>query len=354
MTHFLPMHKLLFSAIALASIAFVQPLAAQEPPLPEGVLPPVTQEEGAVDTVEALPDAAAPAEATEELPPVEPEEEQVVASLPEPADWTRSLMFEDESAAALQSLYRSYLARTQPQTTETAQGDSSAPVINLDAIRSAVTGEEPEEIPEEVLKFTLNSLAYETPRDWTIWVNGKIYADEIAREGFSIDRSELKVVEATRDRVTYLWQPIAASFDKVQQRWEDKKRLEGVAVNTQAAQGEQVVFDAENKTVTISLRPNQTFVSQLMTVMEGSGEMRNTNAPSDTTAADAVPEADAAAAAVPLAADAALPMGAISDTSAQIPLSGVVAEPATGETAAPVAAPVAGGLTPEEAALLND
>jgi hypothetical protein len=55
----------------------------------------------------------------------------------------------------------------------------------------------------------------------------------------------------------------------VRQRWEDKQNRGNIFTDTQVAQNERVEFDEDARTITITLRPNQTFVSQYMSVMEG-------------------------------------------------------------------------------------
>lgn len=310
-----PLSRLCAGIAAAWMIAL--PAYAQELPLPP------VQEEAVAD---------APLTEVEAAETMVAENAQAPQIPAQPADWTNSLMFEDASAAALQSLYRSYLARTQPDAVA-GEGQIDGPAsISLENLGATLTGEEPEQIHEEVLQFTLNSIAYNSPGDWTIWVNGVLYADDKAREGFLIDRSSLKVINIGPERVTYLWTPIPASFDQVRQRWEDKQRLEGVAVNTQRVRNEHVVFDEQDKTVTIGLRPNQTFVSQLMSVLEGAGEIRKQ---ATTRAAAGGVEAMTAEEAV--AAEAAA--GAAPGLPAMPPAQPVTAVPHP--------------LTPEEAAALS-
>lgn len=219
--------------------------------------------------------------------------------------WSGSLMFPDEMAAGMMRIYREYLRRQQmgqPQDAQNPTGTSAIPGFP-DIIQRLAPGEEPKEIPEEVLKLSLNSIVYEAPSDWSIWVNGQRYNREQAMEGFRVDRSDIKVVRTTNEQVTYLWTPIAASFDKVQRRWQEKAALGEGFVSPQVAQQDQVEFNQEARTVTITMRPNQTFISQFMTVMEGVNAIRAIKAVSPQPASEAGLEGEGAQENIPLSAE---------------------------------------------------
>ncbi|MCH2546093.1 MAG: hypothetical protein MK052_00580 [Alphaproteobacteria bacterium] len=184
--------------------------------------------------------------------------------------WEGSLMFDDERMNNLLKIYRAYQNKKRVDAPVTA--DVKEDGLQLPVLMQNASGEEP--IPEEVLKFSLNSIVYDTVSKWSVWINGQKYNQKQATEGFSIDRSNLKVVDANRQSVTFLWEPIEQSFPQVRQRWEEKQTLSALGKNTQEAQNERVVFDDTARTVVITLRPNQTFVSQFMTVMEGVDTIR--------------------------------------------------------------------------------
>lgn len=193
------------------------------------------------------------------------EDETLIDLTPATSEWAGSLMFDDEKVKNLLAVYRAYLmGQRQDVTSDEAEG------LDVEALLNQMdVPEEAKETPEEVLKFSLNSIVYENANDWSIWVNGVRYGRKQAMEGFILDRSTLKVIDANDKSITYIWTPKAESFDRVQTRWEEKEQLGNLVENPKEALKQHVVFDKEAKTVTITMRPNQTFISQFMSVMEG-------------------------------------------------------------------------------------
>lgn len=226
------------------------------------------------------PSEAAPAIVATPIPPVGQESQdsqpaeaeglQPVAATVGGEGWKGSLMFDDEKVDNLLAIYRAYLLRQQQQRPETA-GEATASTINVGDIIGELTGsgEKPKEIVEEVLKLSLNSIVFDSPAQWSMWVNGQRFSRKEAQEGFTVDNSQLRVLQANNREITYLWTPITESYNLVRQRWEDKQNRGEIFTNTQVAQNDRVEFDEDAHTVTITLRPNQTFVSQFMSVMEG-------------------------------------------------------------------------------------
>lgn len=196
-------------------------------------------------------------------------EQQPVESQADDEAWRGSLMFDDEKVKNLLAIYRAYLLRQQQEGPRVDDEAATSGIDVGDIIGGLPGGEKPKEIAEEVLKFSLHSIVYDSPTQWSMWVNGQRFSRKQAEEGFTIDNSQLRVLQANNREVTYLWMPIAESYNLVRQRWEDKQNRGNIFTDTQVAQNERVEFDEDGRTITVTLRPNQTFVSQYMSVMEG-------------------------------------------------------------------------------------
>jgi hypothetical protein len=196
---------------------------------------------------------------------------QVVSSIQ--SEWRGSLMFDDKRAENLMALYRAYLIAQQRAAYPDAKSDEEIPLDVEMLLKNAENAGNGEEVPEEILNFSLNSILYDSPTEWSIWVNGRRYSRKAAMEGFTVGRSNLKVLKANRYQVTYVWTPIQASLKHTLGRWEEKQRLGDLVESPKVAKNQKVDFDLQNKNVTISMRPNQTFVSTFMSVMEGINRM---------------------------------------------------------------------------------
>jgi hypothetical protein len=98
-------------------------------------------------------------------------------------------------------------------------------------------------------QFFLDSLVYHSPDDWIIWVNGEKITNATPKEN-----NNIHVVSIDADKATIAWFPL--SMDKVLDVW---KKFPNETVEVDKKHG-QVIF---------SLRPNQTFSSYVMKVLEG-------------------------------------------------------------------------------------
>lgn len=233
----------------LACFLVALPFAAQaqEPP------PPIQPAE----LVEPLLDPQA-----EALPEKEVALDDVELTSAMGSSWEGTLMFSEQDVNDLLAVYRSYQMGETELVEEVGEGRRLEDFLNP---------QETEEVPEEILQLSLASIIYHTDADWTIWVNGKRYYRDTAMAGFAVgdSQSQVKVVDITPSSVSFVWEPIPASFSKVAQRWQEKQRFSDHAQSPQVAKNEQVDFNRENRTVAVTLRPNQTFVSRFMSVMEG-------------------------------------------------------------------------------------
>ncbi|MCE2927065.1 MAG: hypothetical protein LW823_05440 [Rickettsiales bacterium] len=98
-------------------------------------------------------------------------------------------------------------------------------------------------------QFFLESLVYHAADNWIVWVNGQKIT-----QATPVENTDLVVESINQDYVSLLWRP--ASMDKVIETW-DKSANPRVTVNKRAGK------------VQFSLRPNQTFSSYVMDILEG-------------------------------------------------------------------------------------
>jgi hypothetical protein len=98
-------------------------------------------------------------------------------------------------------------------------------------------------------QFFLQSIVYHSPQDWSIWINNR----KITPNGLQ-DPENIRVIGIDRDKADIEWRP--AVMEKVNRAW-DNSSTSAISV------------DKKNGIVTFSLRPNQTFSSYVMRVVEG-------------------------------------------------------------------------------------
>ncbi|MGB1540287.1 MAG: hypothetical protein ACPG80_04950, partial [Rickettsiales bacterium] len=187
-------------------------------------------------------------------------------------EWPGSLMFNEKDVERIMALYRVYLESKETNTPiEEVAVDKDSLVESMIKEMSDKAAEV--EIPEEVLNFTLDSILYQNKSDWSIWINGKIYARKDVIKPFTVGESELVVADITGQKVLFDWYPAPGAFEKTQQRWSEKQMAMDSGVESPvASMSEQVTFDENEQRIRIAMYPNQRFVSKFMTVMEGRGQ----------------------------------------------------------------------------------
>jgi hypothetical protein len=98
-------------------------------------------------------------------------------------------------------------------------------------------------------QFFLDSIVYHGKDNWTVWINGQKYTNSTANEA-----SEIRIAEIDKDKAIIEWKPVA--MDKVNAVWDRMPN-------------DEVVVDKQRGLVDFVLRPNQTFSSYVMRVVEG-------------------------------------------------------------------------------------
>lgn len=98
-------------------------------------------------------------------------------------------------------------------------------------------------------QFFLESLVYHSPNNWAIWINNQKITQDSPKES-----TDLTVLEIDKDKVQIKWRPV--SMQKVNEMW---ARIPN----------KEVVVDKRKGAVIFTIKPNQTFSSYVMHVLEG-------------------------------------------------------------------------------------
>jgi hypothetical protein len=227
------------------------------------------------DAVSAVKNLVKGAAATKAVPSQKGKDSGLVKSSPA-ADaakdpyalvWEGSLMFTEQELYNLQRVidaYQQKLKGLPPSTERALTGDKF-----VDDLIAKIMGEEPTPdgksstdtprllLPTEAPAFHLGSILYVGPKDWRVWINGMQYTQD-ARYG----AVEIQSVDA--QRVTMLWK--AKDLAYIAPNWgQSLKHLDSTSKGN-------ITVNDKDRTVTISLRPNQTFVSRIMRIVEGKTE----------------------------------------------------------------------------------
>lgn len=101
-------------------------------------------------------------------------------------------------------------------------------------------------------QFYLDSLVYHSPTDWLVWINGEKITPETPKESKNIH-----VVTVDNEKVTLAWFPLTMSA--VLEVWK-------------LMPNEAITIDKQRNQVIFTLRPNQTFSSYILRVLEGKQE----------------------------------------------------------------------------------
>jgi hypothetical protein len=98
-------------------------------------------------------------------------------------------------------------------------------------------------------QFFMESLVYYAQDNWIVWINGQKITQVT-----SVENSELSVVSITPDKAEVQWKPL------------DMEKIESVVDKLPSTEAK---ISKREGTVTFVLKPNQTFSSFLMAVLEG-------------------------------------------------------------------------------------
>lgn len=223
------------------------------------------------------PENASPAPAAEAADTIKPDQTKAGAAEKQASEgyeaifgegnWNGSLMFRSDEVQNLIAVYRAYqanMAKAQPD----AVGEQDNEALTNELVNK-LSMQNQEQVKDEVLNFSLNSIIFHNEADWSIWINGIRYFGKDAMEGIAIDRSTIRVLKANEREVVFEWTPIPQTYNKVLAAWEAKERMKENESSPQIVSGNKVKLDSKEAIVTITMRPHQSFMSQYMSVMEG-------------------------------------------------------------------------------------
>jgi hypothetical protein len=179
-----------------------------------------------------------------------------------------SLMFPQQRTQDLMLIHEAYMEKLASQKADAPQVAAETGV-NINTLIDAINGDDDGEINPEIYNFSLNSILYDSSNSWSIWVNGHRYNRKNATEPFTVGRSVVEVVNASKNQITFRWIVQGASQAIVMQRWEARQANKHMDKDPLAAKNAKVQYVESEGRFYVTLCPNQTFSSQYMTVMEG-------------------------------------------------------------------------------------
>ena len=105
---------------------------------------------------------------------------------------------------------------------------------------------EVKEVERPLHNLYLGSILYYSPENWAVWVNGKKLPSH-----FNSPTNVFYVKQISRTEATFTWKP--QNFRDMGQKWGEKSEHHETLPKN-------VVVDVNAKTVTLTMRPNQTFI----------------------------------------------------------------------------------------------
>lgn len=214
------------------------PVPAPTPPAPGAPTPPVPGAQGVAPApgMPALPNGALPAATPE----------PVIAAKPV------SMFITPEEMAKINDAIAAY-KRMRENRNSNAENQAKNFLNQLEEPAKELVAEPPKPQVFTYPQFFLQTLSYQGPDDWMVMVNGQKFVPR-----YDDPNSPLKVVMVTQEMVVIEWRP--QDMEKVSQAW--------MMASSGPGQSD-VVVDSIRSTVTFTLKPNQTFSSYAMRVVEG-------------------------------------------------------------------------------------
>ncbi len=177
-----------------------------------------------------------------------------------------SLMFSREDMNNLRQVLAVYEKENQKETQLANEIPTDDSDLLAELLRAAQEGNEESasQEPEILPNFYLNSLIYEKPNQWTLWINRQ----RLSAGKPQNDKLGITVKSVDNERVTIAWQP--DNMVMAYQRWQQyQEGSENRRNRHREAQHANVQLNEEEGVFTVSLRPNQTFAAESMQVLEG-------------------------------------------------------------------------------------
>ena len=204
--------------------------------------------------------------------------------------WGYSLLYNDDDLGRLKKALNTYEANIGKEPSEVVVDDEIASLIDQ--------AEQKKEEPIQVSfpSFHLHSIAYSSPKNWSIWLNSDMISSD------KLDDSDgLEVVSISNEKVDFKWTLAREIADALKRKADASKRAGGVsaagadvatlptstpsevtptspappedmaqfAPNRMSLAKGQSRYDEKNKVYYFTLRANQVFVSETNSVYEG-------------------------------------------------------------------------------------
>ncbi|NBO19723.1 MAG: hypothetical protein EBV03_10995 [Proteobacteria bacterium] len=164
-----------------------------------------------------------------------------------------SLFIQPAEQAQINEAVAAY-KRARENANKNAENQAKNFLNQLEELPQQAAAEPPKPVPFTYPQFFLELLNYRGPNDWLVQINGRKFAPHIFP-----GEHWLKIIMVDRDSVVVEWTP--KDMDKVTDAW--------MVVPMNDVSRSDVLVDSVRDTVTFTLRPNQTFSSYAMRVLEG-------------------------------------------------------------------------------------
>ncbi len=135
-----------------------------------------------------------------------------------------------------------------------------ASLLNVDGLENELSSlTSTEEKKKEILSFYLNSIIYVSSENWAVWLNNYKVEDKQSQS--------VSVVKVTDNSAEFKW--ITDNLDKVSPNWLTKVTKVGNVY--QSKDGNIKIYYDSDKAVSVNfiLRPNQTFIIDNLSIIEG-------------------------------------------------------------------------------------
>lgn len=225
--------------------------APTTPAAPEIELPSVQAPEQPVMDIPEMPQTPSEKAAglPAELPPFPMDEMGDRQNTSPPvALWVGSIMFTDEEYRSLRQAISMYERRTGQKAAMSESAGQGTTVVAREG--TGVAGITP--------SFYLGSLAYFSPEQWAVWLNNKKYTKEKST-------GDINIISVSPEDVLIVWQ--VDSLDVIAPNWRSNVAI--TSTGSYISQDRLVQVNNSGTEITFTLRPNQSFISSRMEVIEG-------------------------------------------------------------------------------------
>lgn len=173
-------------------------------------------------------------------------------------DWRGSLMFSLKDMERLHNaleLFESTGGIDIQMDAEDPSGDYLSELANQSSLPKVIKP------PFVAPSFYLSSIVYGSAKDWTVWIDGK----KIDASGrYSVPNFAVEKISKSEARLS--WQPAKSDLDELKPLW--NKLLEKEKSGKWKLDA-AISYHSDDSVIHMTLRPNQSFASRSLTIMEG-------------------------------------------------------------------------------------